>query len=223
MCGRFAYFGDGYQGNSSLDLPPPPAQFTSYNIAPSQNILVVRKDPESGHSEWAILRWGLVPFWSKTGKTKSVLINARAEGIEQKPSFRGPFKYRRCIVPASGFYEWRKSDGGKQPYFIRPRDAGYFAFAGIWDHWQGEGGEVIESCAIITTEANGVLRDIHERMPVIVGGDDVAAWLDTVTGRKEVLGLLQPCPEETLEAYPVAPLVNSPRNNRPECVVRVKT
>ncbi|MEE4135404.1 MAG: SOS response-associated peptidase [Desulforhopalus sp.] len=220
MCGRFAYFGEGY--HSSLELPPPPVQFTSYNIAPTQNILAVRKDPESSQAEWAILRWGLVPFWSKSAKTKSVLINARAEGIEQKPSFRGPFTYRRCVVPASGFYEWRKSDGGKQPYFIRPRDAGCFAFAGIWDHWQGEGGEVIESCAIITTEANRVLRDIHERMPVILGGDDVAAWLDTVTGRKEVLGLLLPCPEETLEAYPVAPLVNSPRNNRPECVARVK-
>jgi putative SOS response-associated peptidase YedK len=115
----------------------------------------------------------------------------------------------------------RKSEGDKQPYFIRPKDAGYFAFAGIWDHWQGEGGEVIESCAIITTEAVSVLRDIHDRMPVILGEGDVGAWLDTATGKKEVLRLLQPFPEETLEAYPVAALVNSPRNNRPECVARV--
>jgi putative SOS response-associated peptidase YedK len=221
MCGRFAYFGEGYQGHSSLALPPPPAQFTSYNIAPSQEILAVRKDSESGNAEWAMLRWGLVPFWSKTAKTKSALINARAEGIEQKPSFRGPFKYRRCVVPASGFYEWRKSDGTKQPYFIRPSDGGYFSFAGIWDHWQGEGGEVIESCAIITTEANSMLRDIHDRMPVILGAGDVAVWLDTATGKREALGLLQPCPEETLEAYLVAALVNSPRNNRLECVARV--
>jgi putative SOS response-associated peptidase YedK len=129
--------------------------------------------------------------------------------------------YRRCVVPASGFYEWlRKSDGGKQPYFIRPTDTGYFAFAGIWDHWQGEGGEVIESCAIITTEVNRGLRDIHERVPVILGADDVGAWLNTATGKKEALGLLRPCPEEVLEAYPVAPLVNSPRSNRPECVGR---
>ncbi len=200
MCARFAYFGEGYQGHSSLELPPPPAQFTSYNIAPSQEILAVRKDSESGQSEWAMLRWGLVPFWSKTAKTKSALINARAEAIEQKPSFRGPFKYRRCIVPASGFYEWlRKSDGGKQPYFIRPRDAGYFAFAGIWDHWQGEGGEVIESCAIITTEANSALWDIHERMPVILGAVEVGVWLDTATGNKAALGLLRPCPDENLE------------------------
>ncbi len=182
----------------------------------------MRKDSESGQPEWAMLRWGLVPFWSKTAKTKSVMINARAEGIEQKPSFRGPIKHRRCIVPASGFYEWlRKSDGGKQPYFIRPRDAGCFAFAGIWDHWQGEDGEIIESCAIITTEANSVLRDLHDRMPVILAAVDVVAWLDAATGKKEALGLLQPCPEETIEAYPVATLVNSPRNNRPECVERV--
>jgi putative SOS response-associated peptidase YedK len=97
----------------------------------------------------------------------------------------------------------------------------YFAFAGIWDHWQGEGGEVIESCAIITTEANSVLRDIHDRMPVILARADVVAWLDAATGKKEALGLLQPCPEETMEAYPVATLVNSPRNNGPECVARV--
>ncbi len=220
MCGRFAYFGQGVVGYQDLPLSVPPP-WVSYNIAPSQDILAVRKDSESGQPEWTMLRWGLVPFWSKTAKTKSVLINARAEGIEQKPSFRGPFKYRRCIVPASGFYEWRKSDAGKQPYFIRPKDAGYFAFAGIWDHWQGESGEVIESCAIITTEANRVLRDIHDRMPVILGADDVGVWLDTATGKKEALGLLRPCSEKALEAYPVATLVNSPRNNRPECVVRV--
>ncbi len=222
MCGRFAYFGAGYQGHSSLALPPPPTLFTSYNIAPSQDILAVRKDSESGKAEWAIVRWGLVPFWSKSAKTKSPLINARAEGIEQKPSFRGPVKYRRCIVPASGFFEWRKSDGSKQPYFIRPRDAGYFTFAGIWDHWQGEGGEVIESCTIITTAANGVLRDLHDRMPVILGADDVVIWLDSATGQKEVLRLLRSCPEEILDAYPVSTLVNSPRNNRLECVERVK-
>jgi putative SOS response-associated peptidase YedK len=220
VCGRFAYFGQGVAGYQDLPLSAPPP-WVSYNIASSQDILAVRKNLESGQSEWAMLRWDMIPFWSKTAKTKSVLINARAEGIEQKPSFRGPFKYRRCIVPASGFYEWRKSDAGKQPYFIRPSDAGYFAFAGIWDHWQGESGEVIESCAIITTEANRVLRDLHDRMPVILGAADVVAWLDAATEKKGVLELLQPCPEETLEAYPVATLVNSPRNNRPECVVRV--
>jgi putative SOS response-associated peptidase YedK len=182
MCGRFAYFGEGYQDHSSLELPPPARQFTNHNSAPSQDILAVHKNPESGKAEWAMLRWGLVPFWSKTAQAKSALINARAEGIEQKPSFRGPFKHRHCIVPASRFYEWQKSDAGKQPYFIRPRDAGYFAFAGIWDHWQGESGEVIESCAIITTEANSVLRDIHDRMPVILGAADVVSWLDSATG-----------------------------------------
>jgi len=105
MCGRFAYFGQGYQGHSSLELPPAPVLFTSYNIAPSQNILTVRKNPDSGQAEWAMLRWGLIPFWSKTAKTKTTLINARAEGIEQKPSFRSPIKHRRCIVPASGWHQ----------------------------------------------------------------------------------------------------------------------
>jgi len=130
MCGRFAYFGDGHFGYENLQLPDPPF-FESYNIAPTQDILALRLDPETSQPAYTALRWGLLPFWSKTSKTKFALINARAEGIEKKPSFRGPFKYRRCIIPASGFYEWQKTAQGKLPYFIRPVDQGYFAFAGV--------------------------------------------------------------------------------------------
>ena len=140
MCGRFALFGNGSFGYESLHLPEPPP-FESYNIAPTQNILAIRTSPETGRVEYALLHWGLVPFWSKTAKTPYPLINARAEGIEKKPSFRSPFKHRRCIIPASGFFEWRLIDAGKQPYFIRPIDGGYFGLAGLWDHWQGEDGE----------------------------------------------------------------------------------
>ena len=156
MCGRFAFFCKGQFGYESLQLPEPPP-FERYNIAPSQDILAIRTAPETGRPEWALLRWGLVPFWSKESKTKHLLINARAEGIEVKPSFRGPVRHRRCIVPASGFYEWSREGSGKQPYFVRPAEDEVFALAGIWDHWEGKQGEVIESVAIITTSANELM------------------------------------------------------------------
>jgi putative SOS response-associated peptidase YedK len=119
-----------------------------------------------------MLHWGLVPFWSKESKTKRILINARAEGIETKPSFRSPFRHRRCVIPASGFYEWMYRDG-KQPYFIRPAGKDYFAMAGIWEHWQGQNGEVVDSVAIITTAANKVMAPIHDRMPAILAENNL--------------------------------------------------
>jgi len=220
MCGRFAYFGNGFFGYESLHLPEPPF-FESYNIAPSQNILALRVSPESNQIEWSKLHWGLVPFWSKTEKTKFPLINARAEGIETKPSFRSPFRHRRCIIPASGFYDWQHRDGNKQPFFIRPADGGYFALAGLWEHWQGGEGEVIESCAIITTTANSLMATIHDRMPVILTNENLPAWIDPGTMKEDVLAMLHPCPESMLEAYPVSSRVNSHRNNDAKCIERM--
>jgi len=219
MCGRFAYFGNGFYGYETLHLLPPPS-FESYNIAPTQNILVIRTSPETGQAEYAQLHWGLVPFWSKSDKTPPPLINARAEGIEKKPSFRSPFRHRRCIIPVSGFYEWLHNESGKHPYFIRPIDGGYFGLAGIWEHWQGEEGNVIESCSIITTVANRLMRGIHDRMPAILEVQDIKAWLDPGTEQKEVLAMLDPYPEDLMEAYPVSSMVNSSRNNSPGCVAR---
>jgi len=219
MCGRFAYFGNGFFGYESLNYPQVPP-FESYNIAPSQNILALLHDPESQNLEWTLLRWGLLPFWSKDKQTKFNLINARAEGIESKPSFRGPFKYRRCIIPASGFYEWKKEGEGKQPYFIRPAGGGYFAFAGIWDHWEGEHGKLIDSCSIITTDANSTMTAIHDRMPVILQEKDCMTWLDARAKKEHLLNLLQPCTSDLMEAYQVSTRVNSPRNDDRECIVR---
>jgi len=219
MCGRFAYFGNGFFGYEALNAPKPPP-FWSYNIAPSQNILGLRRDPESQNLEWALFKWGLIPFWSKDKQTKFNLINARAEGIESKPSFRGPFKYRRCLIPASGFYEWQKREN-KQPFFIRRADEGYFAFAGIWDHWEGEHGEVVESCSIITTNANTTMAPIHDRMPVILQKKESRIWLDNSAKKEQLLKLLRPCTDDLLETFPVSTRVNSPRNNDPECIERV--
>jgi putative SOS response-associated peptidase YedK len=220
MCGRFAFFGNGSFGYESLHLPDPPV-FENYNITPSQNILAVRSSPETSKAEYAMLHWGLVPFWSKEAKTKFPLINARAEGIESKPSFRSPFKHRRCIIPASGFYEWQQIEDHKQPHFIRPVDGTCFALAGVWDQWKGESGKVINSCAIITTEANTLMRTIHDRMPVILEKQDFAAWLDAETIQKDLLAMLRPYPDKLIEVYPVSRLVNSPKNNGPECVSRL--
>ena len=219
MCGRFAYFGDGHHGYEMLHLPPPPA-FENYNIAPSQNILAIRTSPTTGALEYFMLHWGLVPFWSKSEKTKFPLINARAEGIENKPSFRSPFKHRRCIIPASGFYEWRQINGTKQPYFIHPIHQPYFAFAGIWDHWRSDNDESVDSCAIITTEANELIRPIHDRMPVILEKYELLTWLDEHTAQADLMAMLKPCSDGTMEAYQVSTKVNNPRNNGPECVAK---
>jgi putative SOS response-associated peptidase YedK len=220
MCGRFAFFVKGQFGYESLQLSEPP-RFERYNIAPSQEILAIRTAPEAGRPEWVMLRWGLVPFRSKEPGGKRPLINARAEGIETKPSFRGPIRHRRCIVPASGFYEWRREGSGKQPYFVRPAAAEVFALAGIWDHWEGKQGEVIESVAIITTSANELMRPIHDRMPVILEEEDAAEWIESTTKLEKALAMLGPCSSARMVAYPVSSLVNSARRDGPECVARL--
>ena len=220
MCGRFAFFCKGRFGYESLQLPEPPP-FVRYNIAPTQNILAIRTSSEMGRPEWALFHWGLVPSWSKESKTKHLLINARAEGIEAKPSFRGPVRHRRCIVPASGFYEWRRQGTGKQPYFVRPAAAEVFALAGIWDHWEGKQGEVIESVAIITTSANELMQPIHDRMPVTLEEEDVAEWIAPATKLEKALAMLKPCSSARMVTYPVSSLVNSARHDGPECVARV--
>lgn len=217
MCGRFAYFGNGSFGYESLHLPEPPP-IESYNIAPSQNVLAIRRDPKTNQAEYAMLHWGLIPSWSLSEKTKYTLINARAEGIEKKPSFRGPFKHQRCIVPASGFFEWLQSEGRKQPFYFRPSTCGYFALAGLWDHWQDEKGSSIESCTIITTSANRLMRQIHDRMPAILSNKDVPLWLDPDQNKEDLLALLVPFADKAMEAYPVSARVNSPKNNDPQCV-----
>ena len=221
MCGRLAYFGNGSFGYEALLLPdPPPVE--DFNIPPTRDILVIRASTETCNPEYAMLRWGLVPFWSKTSKTKYILNNARAEGIERKPSFREPIKQRRCIIPASGFYEWLREGWQRQPYFIRRSDSGYMAMAGVWVHWQGEDGQVIESCSIITTEANKLMNEIHDRMPVILDKDDLVTWLQAETGQGRVLSMLKPCPDVWIEAYPVSSMVNNVKKNGPNCLERIR-
>ena len=220
MCGRLAFFAKGQFGYESLQLPEPPP-FERYNIAPTQDILAIRTSSETGQPEWALLHWGLVPSWSKESKTKHLLINARAEGIETKPSFRGPVRHRRCIVPVSGFYEWRRQGTGKQPYFVRPAANEVFALAGIWDCWEGKQGEVIESVAIITTSANELMQPIHDRMPVVLMKETVPAWIAPQTELDKALAMLGPYPSEKMVAYPVNSVVNTARHDGPECIASI--
>jgi len=192
-----------------------------YNAAPSQDLPVVRAGPDG--RELALIRWGLVPSWSKGPDSRYSMINARAETVASKPAYREPFRRRRCLVPANGFYEWRKFADGKQPYFIALSTGEPFAFAGLWDHWTGPEGEEITSFTIIVTAANDIVRPIHERMPVILGPEDYGSWLGEhgAPSRTKLAILLRPYPAELMRAYPVSREVNSPANDSPELLAQV--
>ncbi|WP_235839004.1 SOS response-associated peptidase [Desulfosporosinus metallidurans] len=191
-------------------------------MAPSQQVPVVIH--QNGGNRLLMVRWGLIPYWAKDESIGNKLINARAETLEEKPSFRRSFEQRRCLVLADGFYEWKKEGRVKKPYRITLLDGRPFAFAGLWDSWLSPTGQTINSCAIITTTPNKLMEPIHNRMPVILPQDMESVWLGgDVTSSREVKGLLTPFPEERMVAYEVSQLVNSPRNDGPECVVPVNS
>lgn len=189
-----------------------------YNIAPTQHALVVRQRP-NGERVGQHLRWGLIPSWSKDAASGAKLINARAETVAEKPSFRAAYRARRCVVPISGFYEWAKE--GKRPFYLRPTQGPLFALAGIWERWAPEGGEAVDTFSIITTAANGLMQRIHDRMPVILGLGDVGAWLNRETPAEEVGQLLRPCPEDWMAMHPVSSRVGNVRNDDPELIRNV--
>lgn len=180
-----------------------------FNVAPTQDIPIVRQT-EAGR-ELAIVRWGLIPSWSKDAKSGPLLINARSETAAEKPAFRSAFKSRRCLIPADGFYEWKKIGNKKQPYHFRLTDGHLLAFAGLWERWKE-----IESCTIFTTAANELSGQFHDRMPAILSPNDYAEWLDPQS--KEPGKLLTPFPASEMEAVAVNPIVNNARNEGPECI-----
>lgn len=211
MCGRFALYEtpEKIQGHFGLDKVPdlPP----NYNIPPG-TVIFGLTNFENALSFMPFI-WGFIPHWSRTRQTDYRMINARVEGVWEKPSFRSAVKYRRCLIPASGFYEWKKTGSGKQPYFITVSGSGLFAMAGIWETWEDKSSqEVIDSCALLTTEAGGVARDIHERMQVIIDASGYSAWLDPRVQSKKDINILE-ISTEKLQAWPVSPKVNSPKNN----------
>lgn len=187
-----------------------------YNIAPSQNVLAVRLNADTGQPEAVRLRWGLVPFWADDPKVGYSLINARVESVRTKPAFREAFKKRHCLVLADGFYEWQKQEGGKQPYHLRLKDGGPFAFAGLWERWHKDD-RTVESCTILTTDANLVARPVHDRMPVILDPSHHRDWLAAADGAK-ALEYLKPFAAEQMAAVPVGTHVNNVRNNDAACL-----
>ena len=219
MCGRFTLTNPDQDLALQFDLPEIPDLQPRYNIAPTQPVAAVRVAPESAVRELALLHWGLIPFWAKDPKIGSRMINARSETAAEKPSFRAAFRRRRCLVAADGFYEWQKLNDGKQPFYIRLHDGKPFAFAGLWEHWEGPDGAVIESCTLLTTEPNDVIRPLHNRMPVILQPRDYDLWLDPEVQQTEQLQpLLGPYLPGDMEAYPISRWVNSPRNDDPRCI-----
>ena len=221
-----------------FELPP----FTPrFNIAPSQPVPVVRLAPGKGDShllperpegcsaqkvavtfsgrELVWLRWGLIPSWAQDPTIGNRLINARAETVAEKPAFRAALRRRRCLVAADGFYEWQRTGKRKQPYFIRLRDDRPFAFAGLWESWEGPDFSQIESCTLLTTEANELMRPIHDRMPVILLAQHYQQWLDTtVQEPAQLLPLFRPYPAGEMTAESVSTFVNSPGNEGPKCI-----
>jgi len=221
MCGRFtlrATVGTVAEQFAIFELPPFSPRF---NIAPTQPVPVVRLDPETSRPNRQLvwLHWGLIPSWAKDPAIGNRMINARAETAAEKPSYRAAMRRRRCLIVADGFYEWQKTTDRKQPYFIHMADQRPFAFAGLWEAWEGADHSYIESCTILTTEPNDLLRPIHNRMPVILAAEHYDRWLDPTTREaNEVLPLLKPFSSDPMAAYPVGTLVNNPKNDEPACV-----
>lgn len=192
-----------------------------YNIAPSQPVAAVR---HGDRRELFTCRWGLIPFWAKDSTIGNRMINARAETLAEKPSFRRAFAARRCLIPADGFYEWLKQGkGASRPFYIRLKDGGLFGFAGLWEEWKSPDGEVVTTCAIITVEPNELMAGIHNRMPAILKLEHEAAWLDRSNDIPAVSNLLQPYPSELMEAYEISRAVNNPRFDDPACIEPVTT
>jgi putative SOS response-associated peptidase YedK len=218
MCGRFSLFTSGTDLAEWLGLPEVPALEPRYNIAPTQPVAAVRAGPGGGR-ELVRLRWGLVPPWAADPGAGPPLINARSESVADKPSFRTAFRQRRCLVPADGFYEWARHAGKRQPIHFRLRDGRPFAFAALWERWQAPGAPAVESCAILTTAANELVRQAHDRMPAILDPTGCGEWLDPAARDPAALAAwLRPFPAEAVTACPVGSWVNNPRNEGPACL-----
>ncbi len=223
MCGRFTRKENMQLLAEQLGLKVLPPLYPRYNIAPSQLVACVRTNPEIRQRECKELKWGLVPSWAKDVSIGNKLINARGETVAEKPAFRKAFKHQRCLVLADGFYEWKREGKTKQPYYIRFKDHRLFAFAGLWERWEKNETDPLESCALITTGPNTVMEPIHNRMPVILASKYYDEWLDpSLHAVERFNALLRPFPSQEMEAYPVRQIVNNPRNDQPECVMPIQ-
>ena len=227
MCGRFSLQATAEEVELffNLDEVDPRLIAPRYNISPTQPIAVIRNDPGNTGRELVAMRWGLWPSWLKDPEKFPLLINARADGVATKNSFRNAFKRRRCLVPASGFYEWKAiGKGPKQPFWIAPSAASnsrVMAFAGIWETWLGADGSEVDTVAIITTDANATLMPIHHRMPVVLSPLQFDVWMAPDSEKDDLLGLLVPADDKSLDAVPVSTRVNAARNDGPDLIIPI--
>jgi putative SOS response-associated peptidase YedK len=222
MCGRFKLEAKSGRLAEEFDLDAEPELIPRYNIAPTQPVLTVVQDRKEPVRHARNMRWGLVPSWAADLSIGNSLINARSENILEKPAFKEAFRKRRCLIPADGFYEWKRAGAAKQPYHFGRADGGVLAFAGVWDRWKSPQGIWIESCSILTTDANALLKDVHDRMPVIVPPEQYAVWLDpAVEDSPDLKQILQPFDARQMKGYPVSKTVNSPNNESPECAAEI--
>lgn len=217
MCGRFVLSAEAEVVQQEFNLDDVPTLASRYNIAPSQPVPVITNQAPG---ELTVVQWGLIPSWAKDPKMAYKMINARSETAHEKPSYRSAFKRRRCLIPTTGFYEWIKTDNGKQPYFIHCNDKEVFAFAGLWEIWNSPQGDEVWTCTILTTDANEKIQHLHHRMPVILEGDARDAWLDNDSEQDELRGILQPFDSAKIEFYPVSKAVNNVRNDNPTLLDR---
>ncbi len=220
MCGRYTLSSPSDELALLFDLSELPQVWPRYNTAPTQEAAVVRVTEPGEPRRLDLLKWGLIPYWAKEASIGNRMINARAESVAEKPAYRTSFKKKRCLIPADGFYEWKKEGKLKQPFLIHRQDGKPFAFAGLWSIWRDpEKGQPVETFTILTTEANDLLRPLHDRMPVIVDRENFDLWLDPKVGDPEKLqSLLVPHAAEGFEAFPVSRAVNSPAHDAPDCI-----
>ena len=222
MCGRFTLRSSGESVAEAFGLPEVPDLLPRFNIAPGQPVAVVRQMPQAQDRQLAYLRWGLIPAWVDDPSIGDRLANARSETVATKPSFRRSFRSRRCLVVADGFYEWQKINGRKQPYFVGLQKDRPFGLAGLWERWEKHG-EPVESCTILTTDANELMQPIHARMPVILPPEQYGLWLDPRCQDTDKLArLLRPYPSKDMLAYRVGTLVNNPRDDVPPCAEAIR-
>jgi putative SOS response-associated peptidase YedK len=218
MCGRFTQSLTGEAIAEAFDLADLPQWTPRYNLAPTQSIPAILAS-ESGDRTFKSLRWGLIPSWAKDPAMGAKLINARSETVSEKPSFRSAFKKRRCLILADGFYEWQKNQGKKQPFYFRLESGQPFGFAGLWEQWQASEDDVWQTCTILTTDANSLLSQVHDRMPVMLHSEDYDRWLDPQNQDTEALQtLLRPYESEAMVSYAVSSAVNRATHDQPDCI-----
>ena len=225
MCGRYRLTAKERWLSEFFKIPAEDIEWAArWNIAPTDAVATVRHDRREPKRIFAKMRWGMVPYWAKDISIGARMINAVGETAAEKPAFRESMKRRRCLIPADGFYEWEKlGDKKKQAYNIGMKDDGLFAFAGLWDRWKDPTGKPVESCTILTTDANALLKDIHDRMPVILNPEDYDLWLDPgLNDPKQVEHLLKPFDARLMRVYPVSSTVNKVENDSPECAQEVR-